>query len=62
MKKHDPIELFRAVLAAEGILSPKGDKETRDEVTAMIEDAARYGQEEPLPQPEEALEDLYVNP
>jgi pyruvate dehydrogenase E1 component alpha subunit len=62
MKNHDPIELFRAVLAGEGILSPKGDKDIRDEVAAMIEDAARYGQQEQLPQPEEALDDLFVNP
>jgi acetoin:2,6-dichlorophenolindophenol oxidoreductase subunit alpha len=61
-KRHDPIQLFKAVLAKEGVLSEKFDKDLRDEVAAIIEEAVRYAQDQPLPQPEEALEDLYSNP
>jgi TPP-dependent pyruvate/acetoin dehydrogenase alpha subunit len=61
-KRHDPIQLFRAALIKEGTLAEQLDKDLRDEVAAMIEEAVRYGQDQPLPQPEEALEDLYSNP
>jgi len=61
-RKNDPIQLFKAVLSKEGILSEDRDTNLRDEVATAIEDAVRYAQEQPLPQPEEALEDLYLNP
>jgi len=60
--KHDPIQLFNAALTKEGILTEKLDKDLRDGVATLIEEAVRYGQDQPLPQPEEALEDLYTNP
>jgi len=60
--KHDPIQLFKAALTKEGILTEKLDKDLRDGVATLIEEAVRYGQDQPLPQPEEALEDLYTNP
>ncbi len=61
-RKGDPIQLFKGVLKKEGILSDKLDKDLRDEVTNLIEEAVRYAQEAPLPDPEESLEDLFVNP
>jgi pyruvate dehydrogenase E1 component alpha subunit len=60
--KSDPIQLFKNILKKEGILSDKADKELREEVYSMIEEAVRYAEEAPLPKPEEALEDLFVNP
>ena len=60
--KSDPIQLFKTILKKEGTLSDKIDKDLREEVNAMIEEAVRYAQESPLPKPEEALEDLFVNP
>jgi TPP-dependent pyruvate/acetoin dehydrogenase alpha subunit len=61
-RKGDPIQLFKGVLKKEGILSDKLDKDLRDEVTNLIEEAVRYAQEAPLPDPEESLEDLFANP
>jgi len=60
--KSDPIQLFKTILKKEETLSDKIDKDLREEVNAMIEEAVRYAQESPLPKPEEALEDLFVNP
>jgi TPP-dependent pyruvate/acetoin dehydrogenase alpha subunit len=60
--KSDPIQLYKNILKKEGIISDKADKELREEVYSMIEEAVRYAQEAPLPKPEEALEDLFVNP
>jgi TPP-dependent pyruvate/acetoin dehydrogenase alpha subunit len=61
-RTHDPILLFKAALTKEGILTEKQDTSLRDEVAAAIKEAVRYAQDQPLPIPEEALEDLYVNP
>ena len=61
-RKGDPIQLFKAALKKERILTEKLDKNFRDEITTLIEEAVRYAQDQPLPQPEEALEDLFVNP
>jgi len=61
-RKGDPIQLFKAALKKERLLTEKLDKNFRDEITTLIEEAVRYAQDQPLPQPEEALEDLFVNP
>lgn len=61
-RKGDPIQLFKGVLKKEGVLTDKLDKDLRDEVTNLIEEAVRYAQEAPLPDPEESLEDLFANP
>jgi TPP-dependent pyruvate/acetoin dehydrogenase alpha subunit len=61
-RKHDPILLFKATLSKDGILTEKRDASLRDEVATAIEEAVRYAQEQPLPIPEEALEDLYISP
>lgn len=61
-REHDPIQLFKAALIKDGILNEKQDEDLRDEVATVIEEAVRYAQDQPLPKPEEALEDLYMNP
>jgi len=60
--KADPIQRFRNPLKKEGILSDKQEKAIRGEVTLQIEEAVTYAKGAPLPRPEEALEDLFVNP
>jgi TPP-dependent pyruvate/acetoin dehydrogenase alpha subunit len=60
--RDDPIQRFRSLLRKEAILSDKLEKEIRGEVTLVIEEAIRYAKEAPLPRPEEALGDLFVNP
>jgi TPP-dependent pyruvate/acetoin dehydrogenase alpha subunit len=60
--KEDPIQRFKKLLKKEGILSDKEEKAMRGEVTLQIEEAVSYAKSAPLPRPEEALEDLFVNP
>jgi TPP-dependent pyruvate/acetoin dehydrogenase alpha subunit len=60
--KDDPIHRFTTLLRKEGILSDKQEKAIRGEVILQIEEAVSYAKSAPLPRPEEALEDLFVNP
>ena len=61
-KKSDPIERFRAFLKKQGALSTKTYKAFKTEVNKEIEESLEYAREAPLPKPEAALEDLFVNP
>ena len=61
-RKCDPIELFRTILKKEGTLSDKLYEDLRQEAGNIIEEAVEYAQKAPLPRPEDALEDLFVNP
>jgi TPP-dependent pyruvate/acetoin dehydrogenase alpha subunit len=61
-KKEDPLRLFRARLKKEGLLTDKKEKELRAEVSRLMDHAVKYALEAPPPHPEEALEDLFVNP
>ena len=38
-----------------------GNEQIRDEVAAELVDAVAFADESPLPEPKEALEDLFVN-
>jgi TPP-dependent pyruvate/acetoin dehydrogenase alpha subunit len=60
--KNDPIQRFRVLLEKEGILSHRRYKDLGDDVAHEIQEALEYAQDSPLPRPEEALEDLFVNP
>jgi len=62
MTRNDPIDRFRILLETEGILSRKRYKDLGDEVGHQIQEALEYAHNSPLPRPEEALEDLFVNP
>ena len=55
-------KLLKTLLKKEGTLSDKLDKDLGEEESDLIEEAVRYAQEGPLPSPEEALEDLFINP
>jgi len=61
-KKSDPIERFKAFLKKEGHLSDKSYKTLKIEVGQEIEESLEYAQDAPLPRPEAAMEDLFVNP
>jgi TPP-dependent pyruvate/acetoin dehydrogenase alpha subunit len=61
-QQEDPIRLFSGRLKKEGILSDKAEKALKKEVSRSIEEAVAHAQEAPLPRPEDALQDLYVNP
>ena len=61
-KKSDPIERFRTFLKKEGVLSDKSYKTLKTEVEQEIEGSLEYALAAPLPRPEAAMEDLFVNP
>ena len=55
----DPIERFRARLAAEDVLSDAKFEEMETAVQAEVEEAVEFARESPYPEPEEAYEDLW---
>ena len=61
-EEEDPIRLFSERLKKERTLSDRAEKTMKDEVSRLIEEALAYALQAPLPRPEDALEDLYVNP
>ncbi|MBE9569774.1 MAG: pyruvate dehydrogenase (acetyl-transferring) E1 component subunit alpha, partial [Proteobacteria bacterium] len=58
----DPIERFKKHLQKEGILTTELEEKIKKDVTKLIDEAVQFGQDAPLPRPEDALEDLFVNP
>ncbi|MEE8397738.1 MAG: thiamine pyrophosphate-dependent dehydrogenase E1 component subunit alpha [Desulfobacterales bacterium] len=59
-KKRDPIVLFEADLLKMGVLT-KADVDGIDkQINAELDDAVTFAKESPLPDPEDALEDLYA--
>ena len=59
--KKDPVRLFGEFLTDQNILNPDLDQQIRDEVSAELKAAVKYAEDSPFPEPEEALEDLFVN-
>ena len=59
-KKKDPIDLFEARLAEQGILSPEAAQAVHDEILADIDAAIKFAEESPYPDPEAVLEDVYA--
>ncbi len=60
--ENDPINRFAKTLTKKRILTKKKSRQIWDEVAAELEAAVAFAQESPFPRPEEALEDLFVNP
>lgn len=58
----DPIDRFETLLIEEDILTKEAAADIRSETAASVDKAARFGLDAPLPQPEDALKDLFVNP
>ena len=62
-KQHrDPIDRFEKLLLIEGTLTREDLDGIWEGVNTRIDEAIRYGMEAPLPRPEDALKDLFVNP
>lgn len=59
-KKKDPIDLFEARLAEQGVLSAEDAKAVHDEVMAEIDKAIKFAEDSPYPDPEAVLEDVYA--
>jgi TPP-dependent pyruvate/acetoin dehydrogenase alpha subunit len=58
----DPIALFREVLIGRGVASAEEMDALEAEVAQEVEDAVRFTQESPDPEPEVAFSDLYTDP
>ena len=60
-KKRDPIEMYERFLSLQGMLDTEKIGQIKKTVENEIEEAVRYGQESPSPEPEDTFNDLYVN-
>lgn len=58
----DPISLFRDALIERGAASAEELDALEEEVAQEVEDAVRFSDESPYPEPEVAFEDLYTDP
>jgi pyruvate dehydrogenase E1 component alpha subunit len=61
-QERDPIKLFSASLLEQKIIDDKGLEEIDKKVREEVEDAFRFADESPLPDPEELYTDIYANP
>ena len=61
-QERDPIKLFSASLIEEKIIDDKALAEIDKQVREEVEDAFRFADESPLPDPEELHTDVYANP
>jgi len=58
-KKRDPIDRFKKILLAHGILSEEKDLQMREKVKNEIAMAIKFAQESPYPEKKEALQDVF---
>jgi pyruvate dehydrogenase E1 component alpha subunit len=61
-QERDPIKLFSASLLEEKITDQKKLDEINKQIHDEVEDAFRFAEESPLPNPEELYTDVYANP
>jgi len=61
-QERDPLKLFLATLKEEKIVDDKKLKEIDDEVHKQVENAVRFAEESPFPDPAEVYTDIYANP
>ena len=61
-RSRDPIDRFKEALLQEDILTGSQDQEIKDAVSDLIEKAVQSAKDAPFPRPEDALEDLFVQP
>ena len=61
-QERDPIKLFSASLLEKSVIDQKALDEIDRKIRAEIEDAMRFAEESPLPDPAELYTDIYANP
>ena len=61
-KKNDPILRFTKVLKERKVLTNELEKEIETHVEAELKEAVAFAEQSEFPRPEEALDDLFVNP
>ncbi|MEO8434644.1 MAG: pyruvate dehydrogenase (acetyl-transferring) E1 component subunit alpha [Pyrinomonadaceae bacterium] len=60
-QERDPLKLFRSTLEEEKILGDKEFAAIEEEVKAEVENAVRFAEESPEPDPSELYNDVYAN-
>jgi len=58
--KRDPIPRFRKKLVKMGVLTEKDADKINQEILKELEDAVKFAEESPFPEPRETLEDVYT--
>ena len=61
-EKNDPLLRFASVLKKEKILTGRKEKEIQKQVEGELQEAVAFAEQSEWPRPEEALEDMFVNP
>ena len=59
-RQRDPISSFTANLMGQGLLSEEAWQKMDAEILAAIEDAVKFSEESPFPDPEAAVEDIFA--
>jgi TPP-dependent pyruvate/acetoin dehydrogenase alpha subunit len=57
----DPIRRFGDFLRRQNILSPQLDQQIQEEAAGRLKEAVAFAENSPYPEPQEAMEDLFVN-
>ena len=60
-QERDPLKLFRSTLDEKKVLSDKEFAAIEDEIKAEVENAVRFAEESPEPDPAELYTDVYAN-
>lgn len=61
-QERDPIKLFSASLKEEGVMSDAEVQKIEAEVKQQVENAVRFAEESPFPDPKELHTDVFANP
>jgi len=61
-EKRDPLLRIASVLKKEKILTSKREKEIEQQVEGELQEAVAFAEQSEWPRPEEALEDMFINP
>ncbi len=60
-QEKDPIKRFTTGLMAQGVLSDEAWQKMDEEILSAIEQAVRFSEDSPFPEPEAAVEDVFAN-
>jgi len=61
-EKNDPLLRFASVLKKKKLLTGEMEKEIQKQVDGELKDAVAFAEQSEWPNPEEALEDMFINP
>jgi len=58
--KYDPVKMYSKRLLDEGIISQSKDRELREKVTGLVEEAMEFGKNSPAPSVEDTYTNIYI--